>query len=347
MIQTENASSFESWKQLYKEAVEFKALAPWNWMYDSDLFGVQNPVDGEIGYCCVLGAAGQVFGLAVYLGDQGLKGYFKWVEWADNPTDDEDILHFKKCFLLSFENRSDLQSPDLQVIKSLGLQFQGKNAWPLFRYYEPGYYPWYLTPEQARYLTLCLEQTNRVVLRFKDELSGCAGSIHVGKYFARIYESRTKQYKDAQLNPTPMKEMVIMVKKIDPTRLEKVVNISKKTKMTWEMDTFHAPTVVGEKGRRPYFPTLLLIADHESYFILNAHMTEPGRYPIELFEEFLKTIEKNRVIPQEIRVRKEELRAYLGPLAERLGIRVLLDQKLPAIIEAHKGMSAFFKGTQR
>ena len=115
----------------------------------------------------------------------------------------------------------------------------------------------------------------------------------------------------------------------------------------WEMDTFHAPTVVGEKGQRPYFPTLLLMADRDSYFILNAHMTEPGRYPVELHEEFLKTIEKNNVIPEEIRVRKEELWACLGPLAERLGIRVRLDPKLPAITEARKGMSQFFKGTRK
>ena len=343
-----NAPSLEEWNQLYKEAVEFKALTPWKWMHDSDLFGVQNPADGEVGYCCVLGAAGEVFGLAVYLGDQGLKGYFKAVEWADNPTDDKDILHFKKCFLLSFENRAGLEAPDLEVIKNLGLQFQGRNAWPLFRYYEPGYFPWYLTAEQARYLTLCLTEANGVVLRFKKELSGCAGSVHTGKFFSRMYENRTKQYKDAQLSPTPMKEMVVMVKKIDPARLEEIIHISKRTEMTWEMDTFHAPTVVGEKDQRPYFPILFLLADRDSYFVLDVHLTEPGRYPAELHEEFLKAIEKNKVIPQEIRVRKEELRVYLGPLAERLGIRVRLAGALPSVNEARKGMSEFFKkGTHK
>ena len=211
------------WDELYKQAIKFKKLTSWKWMYDSDLFGVQDPESGEVGYCCILGAAGQVFGLAVYLGDEGLKGYFKGLEWADNPTDGEDILHFKKCFLLSFENRSGLETPDFEVIKGLGLQFQGRNAWPLFRYYEPGYHPWYLTADQVRYLTLCLEQANEVVLRFKKELFDCAGSAHTGKFFCRMYESQTKRYKDAQLSPTPMKEM----------------------------DTFHAPTVVGERGQRP------------------------------------------------------------------------------------------------
>ena len=197
--------------------------------------------------------------------------------------------------------------------------------------------------DQVRYLTLCLNEANEVVLRFKKELSGCAGSVHTGKFFARMYENRTKQYKDAQLSPTPMKEMVVMVKKIDPVRLEEIINISKRTGMTWEMDTFHAPTVVGEKDQRPYFPVLFLLADRDSYFILDVHLTEPGRYPAELHDEFLKAIEKNKIIPQEIRVRKEELRAYLRPLAERLGIRVRMNSTLPSINAARKDMSQFFK----
>ncbi len=42
------------WQALYKAALEFKEIAPWDWMSDSDIFGVKSPYDGEIGYCCVL-----------------------------------------------------------------------------------------------------------------------------------------------------------------------------------------------------------------------------------------------------------------------------------------------------
>ena len=43
--------SIKEWKELYTEAVEFKEIAPWNWMWDTDIFGVKDPVTGEIGYC--------------------------------------------------------------------------------------------------------------------------------------------------------------------------------------------------------------------------------------------------------------------------------------------------------
>ena len=57
-----NPSDHE-WKELYKAAIEFKDTNCWNWMDDTNLFGVRNPADGEIGYCCVLGALSEVFGL--------------------------------------------------------------------------------------------------------------------------------------------------------------------------------------------------------------------------------------------------------------------------------------------
>ena len=117
---SEPPPSTAEWKELYVQAIKFKEIAPWRWMWDSNLFGVKNPEDGEIGYCCVLGAAKEVFGLAVYKGCEGLDGYWKAVHHPGLMRQ-HDAIHLKKCLLLTFDNRSDLEKSDLQVIKELGL----------------------------------------------------------------------------------------------------------------------------------------------------------------------------------------------------------------------------------
>jgi len=59
--------TLNEWKLLFEESLKFKALACWEWMKNSDIFGVQNPADGEIGYCCVPGSMGEVIALTVIL----------------------------------------------------------------------------------------------------------------------------------------------------------------------------------------------------------------------------------------------------------------------------------------
>lgn len=336
----EGLSSLAEWKDLYTEAVRFKEIAPWNWMWDSNLFGVKNPEDGEIGYCCVLGAGGEVFGIAVYLGHEGLEGYWKGVNHPEIVYE-EGAIHIKKCLLLTFEDRSDLEGTDLQVIKDLGLQFKGPRAWPEFRSYRPGYSPWYLTAKEACFLTLCLDQANKIVLRFKAN-PYLFDSPKPHHYFVRARQGGAEhgEWCDAWQKPVPIKRVVQITKNFDPRRLERISAMPQK-QMTWEVDFFYTPAVVREKGKRPYFPMMLLFSDHKSYFIFNGHLTEPGRYLVALHEQLLETIEKATVLPEEILVQKEELHAYLQPLCERFGIGVSLVDELPAIRDARGGMREF------
>lgn len=175
--------SHQDLKALYSAAIEFKNAAPWDWMHDSDIFGVQDPVSGETGYCCVMGAGGEHFALGVYLGGEGLAGILRILSGEFYPRH-EEALFVQKCLMASFEDRSYLKKEDLGHIKALGLKFRGANAYPLFRNYSPGYVPWYLTGEEARFLTLALKQAIEVSRRFEKDHDMLIHSSS-GKFFVR------------------------------------------------------------------------------------------------------------------------------------------------------------------
>lgn len=47
--------SLEQWHALYAAAIDLQKLAPWQWMNGDDLFAVENPTTGEVGYANVMG----------------------------------------------------------------------------------------------------------------------------------------------------------------------------------------------------------------------------------------------------------------------------------------------------
>lgn len=87
-------------------------------MSDADVFGVQNPETGEMGYCCIMGALGQHLALGVYLGTESLAGYLK-IRKGEVTEADPEMLYVNKCLMASFEDRDFLDEPDLGIIKKL------------------------------------------------------------------------------------------------------------------------------------------------------------------------------------------------------------------------------------
>ncbi len=332
--------SIQEWKNLYDAALEFKRIRCWDWMWDSDIFGVQNPESGEIGYCCVMGRLGQHYALAVYLGTEGLEGYLK-IQSGEISPDDIDALHVQKCLMVSFEDRKFLREPDFRVIKELKLKFRGRKSWPLFRSYRPGYLPWYLTKDEARYLTVALQQAIVVALRFKEDKDMLVPPKE-NQYLVRVSEKegRGLKWKDEWLEPLPLEKEVV-AEPIDEARLERIGKTVPRGRGIWEVDFFYFPGGVKE-GERPYYPCTLLLVDRGSGFVLNAHLAKPSKYSSEFMDKFLSTIENIQHLPKEVLAKKEEVFKLLEPITSRLGIKLRKVERLISLEEVRAGMFEFF-----
>lgn len=71
-----NSPTLEEWKRLYDLMAQVKKLAPWEWMEEDDIFGVQMPRTNEPGFVSVMGMLGEHFAVAVYQGAKGLGGFW-------------------------------------------------------------------------------------------------------------------------------------------------------------------------------------------------------------------------------------------------------------------------------
>ena len=71
-------------------------------------------------------------------------------------------------------------------------------------------------------------------------------------------------------------------------------------------------------------------------------LSEHAEYRSNFQKAFLKLIEDIKSLPQEVRVKKEEVYRLLEPIASYLGIRLVSTKSVPALEDAQKGMLEFF-----
>lgn len=339
----DKSPTMDEYKTLFETAKHFKKLRCWNWMYDDDLFGVQNPETGEIGWCCVLGNLEQIYGLAVYLGNKGLRGYLQ-LQSGEIGIYDPDSPHLQKCLMLSFDNREQLDKDDLRIIKQLGLKFRGRNAWPLFRNYEPGYLPWFITSEEARFLTIAIEQAIDVALRFRQN-EKLLYPEDEGTYLVRVphKEKSPMTWHDELMKPElaapPEIDDII-----DEIWVQRIKMQMKRANVTWELGYCYAPTPIQEHpSMRPYCPRMLAILDHTSKLAITLHIAEGNSAVDECRSHFLALLEKVKYIPEHIFVTREDARQLLAPITSRLGISVHMVNRLEVFEDFYFSMFEYMR----
>lgn len=282
-----------------------------------------------------MGALGEVFALRVYLGTTGLEAILR-MQTEELPM--EEVMHLQKCLMASFEAREELDKKDLAVIRELGLKFRGRNAWPQFRHYEPGFFPWYLDAYQVRFLTAVIQQAMDVAIRYRENPSLLLPSKK-NQYLVRVPEQTQDgiQWSDQWLKPVfepHQQEKTVFADEVRLRRLQETV----KSKLgTWEVEYFYAPFSV--KGPdRPYYPQMCLWVDHETGMILHFHIADSEAYQQEFVSVFVELLEKMGGLPRKLLVRNSGILDCFEDTARKLKIKIERVPVLPYMKEAREGM---------
>jgi hypothetical protein len=339
----EDLPTNEQWRKLYEAAVGVKELSPWEWMTETDVFGVQDPKTEEIGFVSVMGMLGEHYGVSLYPNPEAL--YKFWALEEAGPEINPDALLEIPQLQVSFEDRDELENRDRKVIKELGFRFRGRKEWPMFRGYRPGFFPWFLEAEEARFLAEALNQLLEVAPRFREDRSLLAPDDE--SYLIRVahQEGGMHVWEDEVMEVPPPEPVVIQIE-MDPGALEDLERLPQ-SGHEFEMDLFMFPTPIqGEKGARPVFPYMLLTVDAGSGMVLGTELLEPvpsleamwGSVPLAVAGQLAGL----GLRPEQVTVGSELLFGLLQPLAESLRFELKRSHYLPELDEAKAALFETF-----
>lgn len=146
--------SFQAMQRLYGLASDLYGLRPWRVLDEDNLIVVRDSISGELRYCSVMGALGEVFSMHAYIGTEGLRQFRKLA--AGISDDPGEFLASTHCVYVEFVKKAELLRQDKELLAALGHP-QGKGlASPIFRTMRPGFLPWFVTADEARTLAECI-----------------------------------------------------------------------------------------------------------------------------------------------------------------------------------------------
>lgn len=329
------------WAKLYQVAALFLESEIWEWMEESEIFGIQDPKTGEIGYCSFMELNdGEVPAIAIFRGTSGLREFEKTLK-GEFSTSKAEFLAVQNFIRVEFVKKEGLDEVDLKVLKDLGLKV-GKNAKiPLFRSYLPRYLPWYLNESEAQYLTLCLERALGFLDLYEEDfglldaddpeailvdISTPAPSGPFWELHWKVPEVAPQQ----SFSPSLRSLGALGVNELQLRRIQKA-RYPVDPQHHWEMGCFATEAVIETQGR-PRLGQVVILGDRQ-----NEKMAFMGPVPLDatpaqaVSQVLLDRIDAHHFIPSRICVSDPELQKDLIPLARKLGTRVLFNKILPEI----------------
>ena len=363
--------SHDEAKALCNLAAQIKTLAPWQWMQETDVFGVENPDTGEIGFVSVMGNVGEYEAVGVYPGAEGIYGF---IDFQLDPSASPDRLIEIPQVQLSFSESKFLEKRDRALLKGVGLKFTGTK--PLFRSYRPGFLPWFITLKEARLLIHALSQTLEMTKRFAEQSITFPNEgdgetepflVRVLRQEDNLVKQGTSDNEDKPRNdvteprrPSLPSGLVWedQIKRIPrPTRPPIEIRIDgglladlkslPLSPMQLEADLFIGPAMIGKPRERPMALYMLMLADRQSglVFGLEAITAEHSLNTMyaSVPEKVVELFWQAKVLPKQIIVRSILLLNLLEPLEKELKIQLRRANKLPSIDKATRSMTQWLE----
>jgi hypothetical protein len=332
------------WQDFYQAAIEFRDLKPWEWMYDSELFGIQDPQSGETNYCCIMGNAGEHYAMGLYLGDEGLKSYLLLSNLADQvPSADIKAIIYNQLMLkVEFTSRENITENELKIFKELGLKFRGKQAWVAGRYFSPDRPDYPLDASQALILTHALRQAALVCERVKNDKDLLYGPEE--EMLVRIPEQQEEALSWSERFEKPKTYHFHPFPSIKPSakRVKKAKEKLEQKDAAMLLMFQYMGTPVLDESKQMVIPRMAIWLSYPEAMVIGNEVIMPDRSMEDLEDAFFELIHHLELIPKQIGFNSVMgYRAFLE-LTDALEIEALLIPDDPLFAEVEQSLQQFF-----
>jgi len=335
--------SFSAMERLYRLASDLYGLRPWRVLDEDNLIVVRDSVSGELCYCSVMGALGEVLSMHAYIGTEGLRQFRKME--AEEIADPGEFFASTHCVYVEFVPKAELLRQDRELLAVLGHPQGMGLASPIFRTMRPGFLPWFVTEEEARTLSECIRAVIVVCAAVASQASVKFWEL------ADIYPMVTRME-----GPEPRYHVEMFHSILPPEAPAAPAGLAEETLLAvraqdyavrgvMELDIAYSGAAIGKKGERNACASIAIAVDAESGMVLAPEVTDSSVAAGDtLAKVFLKAIQGSRTLPREVRVRSQKLKDCLAPLMESFGVAVRVASRLPASDEARSHLLGFFRG---
>ena len=96
----------DAWRELYRLAGKMRRLAPWDWMWETEVFGVRDTGSDEVVFGSVMGQMGDYHAMALYPGEKELSAFLRLEQ---DPREDAAESLFDICQIhVAFGRKGEL-----------------------------------------------------------------------------------------------------------------------------------------------------------------------------------------------------------------------------------------------
>lgn len=326
------------WRDLYQAATRFQLLAPWQWMSDSEVFGVANVHGTRM--ISVLGEMGEVFGLASYRGSTGANFLLRLLNGQFDP-ENPDCMFCQDALLVDFVPLKELDKSDRAVIQQIEFKPAASKPklYPKFNSHKPGFVPWFIDEAEARLLLDDLDNA----IRFGEFLRDTPTLFETRQpnEFPFLSNSGSKPLTLGQLEwhnlvaASPLPDPMVKPEEYD---LAGLVKLPQNVRTVWELTAFYSFMSINQSPR-PYYPKLALGVEAKTGMVAGFMLSGPEHTMAQAVARGLvQSVQSSGCRPGVIKLDSLPLIQALEPITVALGIKVLHAESLPMAAEARRAL---------